>query len=135
MNYKIEDIEGVGPVFAEKLGAAGVKDTEGLLEKAASRNGREALEEATGISGKLILKWVNHADLMRVNGVGGQYAELLEEAGVDTVKELRNRNAENLAAAMAAANDRRKLTGNVPSASMVAKWIEQAKEMEPMVSH
>ncbi|MCW5965642.1 MAG: DUF4332 domain-containing protein [Bryobacterales bacterium] len=135
MNYKIEDIEGVGPVFAEKLSAAGVKDTEELLEKAAGRKGREALEEATGISGKLILKWVNHADLMRVNGVGGQYAELLEEAGVDTVKELRNRNAENLATALASANDKRKLTGNVPSASMVAKWIEQAKEMEPKVSH
>lgn len=135
MNYKIEDIEGVGSVYAEKLGAAGVTDTEELLAKAASRKGREALEEATGISGKLILKWVNHADLMRVNGVGGQYAELLEEAGVDTVKELRNRNPENLAAAMAAANEKRKLTGNVPSASMVAKWVEQAKTMEPMVSH
>ena len=72
---------------------------------------------------------------MRINGVGGQYAELLEEAGVDTVKELRNRNAENLATALAAANEKRKLTGNIPSASMVAKWIEQAKEMEPKVTH
>ncbi len=135
MNYKIEDIEGIGPVYAEKLGVAGVNDTEALLDKAASRKGREALEEATGISGKLILKWVNHADLMRVNGIGGQYAELLEEAGVDTVKELRNRNPENLAVALTAANDKRKLTGNVPSASMVAKWVEQAKGMEPKVTH
>ncbi|MCU0229484.1 MAG: DUF4332 domain-containing protein [Bryobacterales bacterium] len=135
MNYKIEDIEGIGPAYAEKLGTAGVKDTEDLLEKASSRKGREDLEEATGISGKLILKWVNHADLMRVSGIGGQYAELLEEAGVDTVKELRNRNPENLAAALAAANEKRKLTGNVPSASMVTKWVEQAKELEPKVSH
>ncbi len=135
MNYKIEDIEGVGPAYAEKLTAAGVIDTESLLEKAASRKGREALEEATGISGKLILKWVNHSDLMRINGVGGQYAELLEEAGVDTVKELRNRNAENLAAALAAANEKRKLTGNVPNASMVTKWVEQAKVLEPKITH
>lgn len=135
MNYKIEDVEGIGPVYAEKLAAAGVKDTEGLLEKAASRKGREDLEEATGISGKLILKWVNHADLMRVSGIGGQYAELLEEAGVDTVKELRNRNPKNLAEALAAANEKRKLTGNVPSTSMVEKWVEQAKGMEPMVTH
>lgn len=135
MNYKIEDIEGVGEVYGAKLTAAGVKDTEALLEKAASRKGREDLEEATGISGKLILKWVNHADLMRIHGVAGQYAELLEEAGVDTVKELRNRNAANLAVKLAEANERRKLTGNVPSESMVARWIEQAKEIEPKVTY
>lgn len=135
MSYKIEDIEGVGEVYAAKLVAAGVGDTEALLEKAASRKGREALESATGISGKLILKWVNHSDLMRIHGVAGQYAELLEEAGVDTVKELRNRNAANLAAKLAEANEKRKLTGNVPSESMVAKWIEEAKTMEPKVTY
>ena len=81
------------------------------------------------------LKWVNHADLMRINGIGGQYAELLEEAGVDTVKELRTRNAANLAAKLSEANEKRKLTGNVPSESMVTKWIEEAKGMEPGVSY
>jgi predicted flap endonuclease-1-like 5' DNA nuclease len=132
---KIEDIEGIGEVYGAKLVAVGIKSTDALLEKAGSRKGREELEEATGISGKLILKWVNHADLMRINGVGGQYAELLEEAGVDTVKELRNRNPANLAAKLAEANEKRKLTGNVPSESMVSKWIDEAKTMEPKVSY
>jgi predicted flap endonuclease-1-like 5' DNA nuclease len=132
---KIEDIEGIGEVYGAKLVAVGIKSTDALLEKAGSRKGREELEEATGISGKLILKWVNHADLMRINGVGGQYAELLEEAGVDTVKELRNRNPANLTAKLAEANEKRKLTGNVPSESMVSKWIDEAKTMEPKVSY
>jgi len=135
MSYKIIDIEGIGEVYAAKLTQAGIESTEALLEKGGSRKGREELETSTGISGKLILKWVNHADLMRIYGVAGQYAELLEEAGVDTVKELRTRNAANLATALAAANERRKLTGNVPSESMVAKWIEEAKGMEPKVSY
>ncbi|MDZ7637630.1 MAG: DUF4332 domain-containing protein [Bryobacterales bacterium] len=135
MANKIEDIEGIGPAYAEKLGAAAIKTTADLLAKAGSKKGRTELEAATGIGGAHILKWVNHADLMRINGIGGQYAELLEEAGVDTVKELRTRNAENLAAKLAEANDKRKLTGNVPSASMVAKWIDEAKGMEPGVSH
>ncbi|MCC7339698.1 MAG: DUF4332 domain-containing protein [Bryobacterales bacterium] len=135
MSNKIEDIEGIGSVYAEKLGAAGIKTTADLLAKAGAKKGRGELETATGISHAHILKWVNHADLMRINGVGGQYAELLEDAGVDTVKELRTRNAANLAAKLAEANEKRKLTGNVPSESMVAKWIEEAKGMEPGVSH
>jgi predicted flap endonuclease-1-like 5' DNA nuclease len=135
MADKIEEIEGIGPVYAEKLGAAGIKTTEDLLAKAGSAKGRAELEAATGISGAHLLKWVNHADLMRIHGVGGQYAELLEAAGVDTVKELRHRNAENLAAKLAEVNEQKKLTGNVPSVSMVAKWIEEAKGMEPAVSH
>lgn len=135
MSNKIEDIEGVGPVYAEKLGVAGIKTTADLLARAGAKKGRTELEAATGIGGAHILKWVNHADLMRINGIGGQYAELLEEAGVDTVKELRTRNAENLAAKLAEANEKRKLTGNVPSASMVTKWITEAKDMEPGVSY
>lgn len=135
MSNKIEDIEGVGPAYAEKLGTAGIKTTSDLLAKAGAKIGRAELEAATGIGGAHILKWVNHADLMRINGIGGQYAELLEEAGVDTVKELRTRNAENLAAKLAEANEKRKLTGNVPSASMVTKWITEAKGMEPGVSY
>lgn len=135
MSDKIEDIEGIGSVYAEKLSAAGVKSTADLLAKAGAKKGRAELEAATGIGGAHILKWVNHADLMRINGVGGQYAELLEEAGVDTVKELRTRNAANLAAKLAEANEKRKLTGNVPSESMVTKWIDEAKGMEPGVSY
>ena len=96
MVYKIIDIEGVGDVYAEKLIAAGIKDTDIILEKCAKPAGRKALEEETGISGKLILKWANHADLMRINGVGPQFSELLEASGVDSVKELRNRVPEIL---------------------------------------
>ena len=90
-NYKIIDVEGIGPVYGEKLLAAGIKDTDALLEKCSKPAGRKALEEETGISGKLILTWTNHCDLMRINGVGPQFSELLEAAGVDTVKELKHR--------------------------------------------
>ena len=89
MNYKIVDVEGIGAVYAEKLIAAGIKSTDALLEKCAKPAGRKELAEATGISPKLILTWANHTDLMRINGVGPQFAELLEAAGVDTVKEFR----------------------------------------------
>ena len=96
MDYKIIDIEGIGDVYAEKLIAAGINKVSELLEKCAAPKGRKALAEETGISEKLILKWTNHADLFRINGVGPQFAELLEAAGVDTVKEFRHRVAENL---------------------------------------
>ena len=98
MAYKVIDIEGVGGVYAEKLNAAGIVTAAQLLDKCATPAGRKALEEETEISGKLILRWCNHADLFRVKGVGPQFAELLEAAGVDTVKELAHRKAENLAA-------------------------------------
>ena len=91
MDYKIIDIEGVGDVYAEKLVAAGINKVSELLEKCADPKGRKELAEATDISEKLILKWTNHADLFRINGVGPQFAELLEKAGVDTVKEFRHR--------------------------------------------
>ena len=96
MTYKIVDVEGIGPVYAEKLVAAGIDNTEKLLEKCSKPAGRKALEEETGISGKLILTWTNHCDLMRIDGVGPQFSELLEAAGVDTVKELKHRKPENL---------------------------------------
>ena len=96
MDYKIVDIEGVGEVYAEKLVAAGINKVSELLEKCAAPKGRKELAEATEISEKLILRWANHADLFRINGVGPQFAELLEKAGVDTVKEFRHRVAENL---------------------------------------
>ena len=96
MDYKIIDIEGVGDVYAKKLVAAGINKVSELLEKCAAPKGRKELADATGISEKLILRWTNHADLFRINGVGPQFAELLEKAGVDTVKEFRHRVAENL---------------------------------------
>ena len=135
MSYKIEDIEGIAESYGNKLREAGVKTTDDLLEKAGAKKGRGALAEATGITEKLILKWANHADLMRISGVAGEYAELLEAAGVDTVKELRTRNAENLATKMDEVNATKKLTRQVPSAGSLQKWIDQAKDLEPRISH
>ncbi|MBQ5508945.1 MAG: DUF4332 domain-containing protein, partial [Muribaculaceae bacterium] len=114
MVYKIIDIEGVGEVYAEKLIAAGIKDTDALLEKCAKPAGRKELEKETEISGKLILKWTNHADLFRINGIGPQFAELLEAAGVDTVKELKHRVAENLQKKLEEVNAEKNLCNRVP---------------------
>ena len=113
--YKMIDIEGVGETYAKKLEEAGIKDSADLLKKAATRSGRAELEEATGISGKLILTWTNHADLCRINGVGPQYAELLVAAGVDTVKELAHRVPKNLAEKMAEVNAAKNLTNGAVS--------------------
>ena len=100
MGYKIEEIEGIGPAYAEKLAAASISTTDDLLKLCCDARGRKATAEKTGVSESQLLKWANMADLMRVSGVGRQYAELLEASGVDTIKELRNRNAENLAQAI-----------------------------------
>jgi predicted flap endonuclease-1-like 5' DNA nuclease len=135
MSYKIIDIEGVGDVFAEKLTAAGINTVEQLLEKCAAPAGRKALAEATEISEKLILRWTNHADLFRINGVGPQFAELLEAAGVDTVKELRHRVPANLVAKMEEVNAEKHLVRRVPAEIEVAKMIEQAKELPPVMTY
>ena len=135
MDYKIIDIEGVGDVYAEKLVAAGINKVSELLDKCAAPKGRKELAEATGISEKLILRWTNHADLFRINGVGPQFAELLEAAGVDTVKEFRHRVAENLQPKLAELNEARKICGRVPAVTEVQKMIDQAKELEPRVSY
>ncbi|TCK17938.1 uncharacterized protein DUF4332 [Thiogranum longum] len=135
MSYKIQEIEGIGPAYSEKLSAANITTTEELLKLCCDKNGRKTTAETTGLPEKQLLKWANMADLMRISGVGGEYSELLEAAGVDTVKELRNRNAENLAAKMAEINETKKLTRTVPSEKTVAGWIEQAKALDPMISH
>ena len=135
MKYKIEDIEGIGPAFGKKLSAVGITNTEVLLERCGSRSGRAETAEKTGLNESQLLKWANMADLMRISGVGEEFSELLEAAGVDTVKELRNRNAENLAAKMAEVNESKKLTRTVPSASQVTKWVEQAKGLPPVITH
>ncbi len=135
MNYQIVDIEGVGDAYAAKLKEAGIKTVADLLEKGATDKGRKELVEATGISSKLILKWVNHADLFRINGVGPQFAELLEASGVDTVKEFRHRNAENLAAKMQEVNEAKKLTRRVPSVAELQRMIDQAAQLDPKITY
>ena len=135
MAYKIIDIEGIGNVYAEKLQAAGVKTTDDLLSKCATRAGRRQMAEATGISEKLILRWTNHADLFRIKGVAGQFAELLEAAGVDTIKEFRHRVPANLHTKMEQINAEKNLCNRIPSVSEIEKMVAQAKEMEPTVSY
>lgn len=135
MSYPIQDIEGIGPAYGEKLAAAGIQKTDQLLEKGADPKGRKALAEATGLTEKQVLKWCNMADLMRISGVGEEYSELLEAAGVDTVKELKTRRADNLTAKMAEVNEDKKLVRQVPSQSQVEKWIAQAAELPPMLSY
>jgi len=135
MDYKIIDIEGVGDVYAEKLIAAGINKASELLEKCAAPKGRKELAEATGISEKLILKWANHTDLFRISGVGPQFAELLEKAGVDTVKEFRHRVPENLQPKLEEINEQFKICGRVPAVSEIQKMVDQAKELEPMITY
>ena len=135
MNYKIIEIQGIGDAYAPKLQAEGIETVEQLLDRCAAPAGRKDLAEKTGISEKLILKWTNHADLFRINGIGPQFAELLEAAGVDTVKELRHRVAANLAAKVAEVNEEKHLCGRVPVESEIQKMIDQAKELEPRMTY
>jgi len=135
MGYKIEEIEGIGPAYAEKLAAADINTTDKLLKLCCDAKGRKATAETTGVSEGQLLKWANMADLMRISGIGSEYSELLEAAGVDTVKELRNRNAENLAAKMAEVNETKNLTRALPAGKTVSKWIEQAGSLEPLITH
>jgi predicted flap endonuclease-1-like 5' DNA nuclease len=135
MSYKIIDLEGVGPVYAEKLNAAGIKTTDDLLTSGGTKAGRKKLADDTGIDDGKILTWVNHSDLHRLDGVAGQFSELLEAAGVDTVKEFATRNATNLETKMNEVNEIKKLTGRVPSAEQLQKMIDQAKTLEQKVFH
>ncbi len=135
MDYKVIDIEGVGPVYAEKLQAVGVEKASQLLEMCAKPAGRKALAEKTGISDALILKWANHCDLYRIKGVGPQFAELLEAAGVDTVKEFSHRVAANLEKKMIEVNEQKHLTRRTPSQKELQKMIDQAKEMAPVMTY
>jgi predicted flap endonuclease-1-like 5' DNA nuclease len=132
---KISDIEGIGPAYQAKLAKAGIRSTQALLAKGGTTKGRLELETATGIGGKLILEWVNHADLYRIKGVGSEYADLLEEAGVDTVAELAQRKPENLYKAILEANAAKKLVRRPPSQGMVADWVAQAKKLPRAVHY
>lgn len=128
-NKKIEDIEGIGPVAGDKLRAAGVKDTDSLLAHAKTPKMRKELAEVSGLDEKKILKFANMADLYRISGVGSEFADLLEASGVDTVPELAQRNAENLAKKMEEVNEAKKLTRRNPSVTEVEKWVAQAKDL------
>lgn len=134
-NYKIEDIEGIGPSYGEKLRGAGITDTDALLAACKTPAQRKELAEKADISDKLILEWANHADLYRISGVGSEYADLLEAAGVDTVPELAQRNAVNLAAKMVEVNDAKNLVRSVPTEKQVAGWVEQASGLGRMLEY
>ena len=135
MTKSIEDIEGIGPRTGRALRGVGICTVEELLEKGADRSARRCLAASTGISEAKLLKFVNMADLFRINGVASQYAELLECAGVDTVKELSGRSAENLAESMAKANEARCLVRRAPSAVVVNGWVSQAKKLPVKVTY
>jgi predicted flap endonuclease-1-like 5' DNA nuclease len=128
-------IEGIGPVNAEKLSAIGIRTVEALLEAGASRKGRQELAAKTDISTKSILEWVNRADLMRVKGIGEEYSDLLEAAGVDTARELGNRNPGNLYKTLLDVNSKKRLVRRPPSQKQVANWISQAKALEPILTY
>lgn len=130
----ISAIEGIGPAFEAKLDAAGVKSVEKLLEVGATSAGREELEGKTGIDSKKLLEWVNRADLMRIKGVGGQLSDLLEAAGVDSVPELAQRNAENLHAKMSEINEAKNLVNRLPSVNEVEDWVAEAKSLPKIVN-
>lgn len=132
---KLIDIEGVGEVYAGKLKAAGVATAEALLKMGAAAKGRKEIAEKSGISETLILEWVNHTDLFRIKGVGEEYADLLEEAGVDSVPELAQRRADNLLEKMTEVNAQKKLVRRLPVLSQVADWVEQAKKLPRLVTH
>ncbi len=135
MSKKISEIEGIGPVYAEKLAGAGINTVEKLLETGATKAGRKQLAANSGIDEAKILDWVNMADLFRIKGIASQFAELLKAAGVDTVKELRNRNAENLYSKLVEVQAEKKITKAVPAQSQVAGFIEQAKALNPIVTY
>lgn len=134
-SYSIIDIEGIGPTYAAKLQGIGIRTTKALLDRAKDPKGRKAVAEESGLDTSQILKWANMCDLMRIKGVAEEYSELLEAAGVDTVKELRNRNAGNLAEKMAEVNAAKKLVRLVPSVKSVEKWVAQAKTLAPTMTY
>ncbi len=132
---KLSDIEGIGEAYSAKLTEAGITSLEKLLELCCDKKGRKQIAESTGISEKLILNWVNRADLARVKGISTQYADLLECAGVDTVPELAQRNPENLQAKMTEVNEEKNLVRKLPSVSQVEDWVKQAKELPRAITH
>jgi hypothetical protein len=135
MSYPITDIEGIAGDVAATLKSAGIRSTGRLLEVARTVKGRKALADKTGFGEKQLLCWANVADRMRVKGISKEYAELLQAAGVDTVKELKYRNPANLAKAMADANKKRKMVRLLPSEKVVCRWIESAQKLPLKITY
>ncbi|UCC86941.1 MAG: DUF4332 domain-containing protein [Anaerolineales bacterium] len=129
------EIEGIGAAYAQKLSAAGIQTTEALLVQGATPAGRDVIAEKTGISNKMILEWVNHADLFRIKGVGEEYADLLEAAGVDTIPELAQRNPENLHQKLAQVNQEKELVRRLPPKAAVSDWVQQAQQLPRVISY
>lgn len=132
---KLSEIEGIGEAYEKKLVDAGITSIEDLLTKGSERKGRTVIAKKTAVAEKLILKWVNRADLSRIKGVSTQYADLLEAAGVDTIPELAQRNPDHLQVKMAEVNEEKKLVRKVPSPSQVHGWVEQAKKLPRIVNY
>lgn len=132
---KISDVEGIGPVYASKLGSAGITTMEKLLKLGADSRGRQEISNKCGISDNLVLEWVNRADLCRIKGVGSEYSDLLECSGVDTVPELAQRNARNLHAKMVDVNNQKKLVRKLPTESQIEDWISQARRLPRAVHY
>jgi len=132
---KLSEIEGIGEAYAAKLEGAGISSLENLLKQGCEKKGRKVIAEKSGVSEKMILNWVNRADLSRIKGVSTQYADLLKFAGVDTVPELAQRNAENLQVKMSELNDEKSLVRKVPTTSQVSDWVTQAKELPRIITH
>lgn len=135
MSYKIDEIEGIGPVFAKTLASAKINTTDDFLNLCCDAKGRKKVSTETELNEGQLLNWANMADLMRVSGIGPQFSELLKAAGVDTIKELRTRNAENLATKMTEVNEEKHLAKTSPKTDMVQGWIEKAKTMDPKITH
>ena len=126
-------VEGIGEVYTQKLSDAGIKTTNALLKQGATLKGRKEIAENSGISETLILEWINHVDLFRIKGVFEEYADLLEEAGVDTVVELAQRNPANLYKKLVGVNEQKKLVRQLPGKSQVENWVAQAKQLDRAV--
>lgn len=135
MGYPIVEVEGIGEIYRRKLNQARITTTDDLLARCRTPSHREMLAAETGIGGKLILEWANLADLMRISGVAEEYADLLEEAGVDTVKELKHRVPENLYEKLVEVNEEKNLVRRLPSPEDVADWVKQAKNLEPTLEY
>jgi predicted flap endonuclease-1-like 5' DNA nuclease len=134
-NRKIVEVEGIGPAYTEKLTAYGITTTQGYLQQCATPRGRQELAAKTGISSKFILEWANHIDLMRIQGIGPQWAELLEAADVNTVREMALRNPKNLLKTMTELNESKKLVRQLPTLAQLEDWIEQAKELPRILDY
>jgi len=132
---KLTKVEGIGEAYAQKLQEAGIVTAEALLEQGATSKGRKKIAEKTGISGKLVLEWVNHVDIFRIKGISEEYADLLEAAGIDTVPELAQRNPENLYQKLVSVNQEKKLVRKLPGQTQVSDWVEQAKGLPRVITY